>query len=152
MTRLCGTPVLSGPSDIRVERGEHGGADVLLASHDGYAARFGIVHQRSWRLSPDGMRIDGEDLFASRRARSSPPTSPAATRCASICTPRSSPRAVRRADRGAEAADGDDWAFTAPDCAVVIEGGGSLAGGTGPRRTEQLVITGHVREAPRASC
>jgi uncharacterized heparinase superfamily protein len=150
MTRLCGTPVLSGPGDIRVERSEHGGADVLLASHDGYAARFGIVHQRSWRLSPDGMRIDGEDLFRVAQGEEFSSDQPGRYALRFHLHPSVEP------SRGPDGQtvvlklpDGDDWAFTAPDCAVVIEESVFLAGGTGPRRTEQLVIAGHVREAPR---
>lgn len=65
MMRLCGTPVLEGPGELHVDRSLRDGADVLRASHDGYARRFGVIHQRSWRLSPDGARLDGEDLFLS---------------------------------------------------------------------------------------
>ena len=42
---------------------------IVRASHDGYMPGFGIMHQRSWRLSPDGDRLDGEDVFTTPRSR-----------------------------------------------------------------------------------
>ena len=36
---------------------------VLRAAHDGYADRYGIVHERTVALAADGTRFDGEDLF-----------------------------------------------------------------------------------------
>ena len=38
---------------------------ILRASHDGYADRFKVVHQRALKLALDGNRLDGEDLFVS---------------------------------------------------------------------------------------
>ena len=46
-----------------VAREERADAILLRASHDGYADRFSVVHQRALRLSADGHRLDGEDLF-----------------------------------------------------------------------------------------
>ena len=44
-------------------RGSVADAIVLRAAHDGYADRFGIVHERVLTLAADGTRLDGEDLF-----------------------------------------------------------------------------------------
>lgn len=57
-----GPVLLAGPRTVPVERGtEAGGSLACTASHDGYAARFGLVHERRWTLAPDGSRLDGED-------------------------------------------------------------------------------------------
>lgn len=48
-------------------RAREDGADALavVASHDGYVPRFGFWHERRWRLTRDGARLDGSDrLFA----------------------------------------------------------------------------------------
>ena len=37
--------------------------EIVRATHDGYANRFSVIHQRSIILSPDGNRLDGEDMF-----------------------------------------------------------------------------------------
>ena len=61
--KLIGTPIVDGPEQVSVAREERADAILLRASHDGYADRFSVVHQRALRLSADGHRLDGEDLF-----------------------------------------------------------------------------------------
>ena len=70
--RLLGTPIVSGPSDIQVSREDRGDAVILRASHDGYADRFSVMHQRALKLAHAGNRLDGEDLFVSDRRRHDP--------------------------------------------------------------------------------
>ncbi|MGB9366647.1 MAG: heparinase II/III family protein, partial [Xanthobacteraceae bacterium] len=69
---LLGAPILSGPTDVQVSRQERDKGVTLRFSHDGYANRFGVVHQRMLRLSPDGRRLDGEDVFAPAHGESLP--------------------------------------------------------------------------------
>jgi uncharacterized heparinase superfamily protein len=69
---LLGAPILSGPSDVKVSRQERDSGMILRLSHDGYADRFGVVHQRSLRLAVDGQRLDGEDLFVADHGESLP--------------------------------------------------------------------------------
>ena len=61
--KKLGPIMLSGPRNVTVERHD---AEVmgLSASHDGYRSDFGILHERRIALSPDGARIDGEDVFS----------------------------------------------------------------------------------------
>lgn len=150
LRRLCGTPVLDGPADLHVDRMERGGAEVLRASHDGYARRFGLIHQRSWRLSPDGARLDGEDLFRPAEGESLPSGGRDHYALRFHLHPLVQPsRAADGRTVILKLPDGDDWAFTAPDCAVAIEESIVFAAGGGPRRTEQLVIAGRAGETPR---
>ena len=60
---LGGSPMLGGPSHVTVSREERPDAIVLRAAHDGYADRFGVVHERTLMLAADGTRLEGEDLF-----------------------------------------------------------------------------------------
>ena len=78
---------------------------VLRASHDGYADRFGVVHQRALMLAHDGTRLDGEDLFVPADGDILPAHSPTSSRSASICIRRSRPTADRRPRRHAGAAE-----------------------------------------------
>src|SRR4029078_1020382 len=57
---LLGAPILSGPSDVQVTRQERDNGMTLRLSHDGYATRFGVIHQRILRLSPHGRRLASE--------------------------------------------------------------------------------------------
>ena len=52
-----------GPRQGPVAREECPDDVILRASHDGYAERFSGVHQRAVKLTADGSRVDGEDLF-----------------------------------------------------------------------------------------
>src|SRR4029079_11957350 len=70
--RLLGTPIVSGPIDIQVAREERGDAIILRTSHDGYADRFKVIHQRALKLALAGDRIDGEDLFVATEGETLP--------------------------------------------------------------------------------
>jgi uncharacterized heparinase superfamily protein len=61
--RLFGVPIVEGPDNVTVARDASQEATVLRAAHDGYAERFGIIHERFVSLSADGNRLDGEDVF-----------------------------------------------------------------------------------------
>ena len=61
--QLLGAPIIDGPKEIHLSREERPDGIILRASHDGYAGRFVVVHQRALKLSVAGNRIDGEDLF-----------------------------------------------------------------------------------------
>lgn len=150
--KLCGTPIWDGPTDIHVDRSKRGGADVLRASHDGFARRFGVVHQRSWRLSADGTCLDGEDLF--RAAQGEEFSSDQREAYAIRFHLHPAVKAERAADGQTvylTLPDGDDWLFEAPDCTVGIEESIYLALPGGPRRTEQIVVSGHARDNPRVT-
>ena len=54
--RLLGTPIVGGPADIQVAREERGDAIILRTSHDGYADRFRVIHQRALKLALAGDR------------------------------------------------------------------------------------------------
>src|SRR4051794_17557560 len=58
---LQGSLIVSGPSDVESSREAVDNGTLLTASHDGYLAKFGVIHQRVLMLSQDGTRLDGED-------------------------------------------------------------------------------------------
>lgn len=58
----------AGVGEVEIDRqtleGErNGGATRLEASHDGYAARYGLIHRRILILRDDGTELRGEDLL-----------------------------------------------------------------------------------------
>jgi uncharacterized heparinase superfamily protein len=57
----------SGVSEVEVDRrtleGDKIGATRLEAGHDGYAARYGLLHRRILMLRDDGTELRGEDLL-----------------------------------------------------------------------------------------
>ncbi|GAC1339852.1 MAG: heparinase II/III family protein [Beijerinckiaceae bacterium] len=53
--------ILAGPTHVPVVRTNSEAGERLDLVHDGYVARFGLLHARSLTLAPDGTRLSGED-------------------------------------------------------------------------------------------
>ncbi len=149
-SRFSGTPIVVGPRHVRVSRAERDGALFVRAVHDGYVARYGILHQRSWLLAKNGARLDGEDVFLSADGKQFSRRSHdefairfhlhpnvKASRLADGCTV----MLVLPRQQG--------WLFSAPNTQVRLEESVYLPSSDGPRRTSQIVIMGQVRQIPR---
>jgi uncharacterized heparinase superfamily protein len=61
LERQLGAPPLRHPDHVAREVRERDGGLVLEASHDGYVARFGLVHARTLQLDAGGTRLEGID-------------------------------------------------------------------------------------------
>jgi uncharacterized heparinase superfamily protein len=146
---LDGTPIVSGPHRVTVERDPHDGAVVLHTSHDGYAASFDVIHQRTLMLAADGRRLDGEDVFLPARGNA---LSPGRDQFAIRFHLHPSVKANRLSDaHGAlmVMANKEVWTFSAFDDRIDLEESVYLAGNDGPRRTVQLVVYGRARSVMR---
>jgi uncharacterized heparinase superfamily protein len=147
---LGGAPMFGGPSHVEVSREDRPEAKVLRAAQDGYADRYGILHERTVTLSNDGLRLDGEDMFVS--ADGSAQLRAGADSYAVRFHLHPSVKATRLTDgRGVMlmTAAKEVWTFNAHGANVALEDSVYLAGTDGPRRTAQLVIHGNARAAPR---
>ena len=64
-----------GVVEVEMSRDDTAGILRAGASHDGYARRFGLIHERRLTLSPDGRQLSGEDRLydaPKRRRRGEP--------------------------------------------------------------------------------
>lgn len=52
-----------GVGQVETSRDETAGIARVEASHDGYARRYGLIHERRLVLSPDGRQLTGEDIL-----------------------------------------------------------------------------------------
>jgi uncharacterized heparinase superfamily protein len=150
LKQLVGTVVVSGPSEVQVSRQERDQGFMLRLSHDGYADRYGVIHQRALRLSTDGRRLDGEDLFTPARGERLPAR--AKDQFAVRFHLHPFVKASRLNDgRGVMLVlpTREVWTFSAYEEKVELEESVYLAGPDGPRRTVQIVIHGHAREVAR---
>ncbi|HEX8810201.1 MAG TPA: heparinase II/III family protein, partial [Xanthobacteraceae bacterium] len=147
---LGGSPIVGGPTRVMVNREETPRAIALRAMHNGYVTRFGILHERVLVLSTDGLRLEGEDIFldpdGEPRLRS--------TRDEFAIRFHLHPtvRATRLTDGHGVmlmTPNKEVWTFGAYNDQVELEDSVYLAGSEGPRRTLQLVIRGHARDAAR---
>jgi uncharacterized heparinase superfamily protein len=145
---LHGAPIVSGPSVVENHREAVTNGELLSTSHDGYLARFGVVHRRALMLAPDGARLDGEDtisLAPGARIKGNE------TGYALRFHLHPSVKASRLSDaRGVMLVlpNRDVWTFEALDDKVDLEDSVFLAGNDGPRRTAQIVIRQDSRHAP----
>ena len=144
---LQGAPIVAGPQNVEDFREVISNGELLTTSHDGYVARFGLIHRRVLMASPDGTRLDGEDTISpapNARVRNNE------TDYALRFHLHPSVKANRLSDaRGVMLVlpNRDVWTFEALDDKVDIEDSVFLAGTDGPRRTAQIVIRQDTRHA-----
>jgi uncharacterized heparinase superfamily protein len=146
---LYGTPMIAGPRNVRVAHEEQANGLMLRASHDGYADIFDVIHQRVLELSPDGRRLDGEDLFTPVKGET---VRAGRDQFAVRFHLHPSVKANRLADgHGAMLMmpSKEAWIFNAYEDRVDIEESVYLAGPDGPRRAVQLVIYGRASKVMR---
>jgi uncharacterized heparinase superfamily protein len=144
---LRGAPITHGPAHVESYRESVPNGDMLTTSHDGYLARFGVIHRRVLMASQDGTRLDGEDTL-------SPPQGGRIKGGDADYALRfhlhPSVKASRLSDaRGVMLVlpNRDVWTFEALDDKVDLEDSVFLAGNDGPRRTAQIVIRQDARQA-----
>jgi uncharacterized heparinase superfamily protein len=129
-----------GVSEVELVRDETAGAR-LEASHDGYARRYGLIHERRLNLSADGRNLGGEDrLIATGRRRRAEPV-PFAVRFhlapqVEVTTTADGQGALLRLRGGAV------WQFRCRGGALGVEDSLWVDGEARPHATMQLVIAG----------
>jgi uncharacterized heparinase superfamily protein len=147
---LGGAPMLGGPRAVSVTREDAPEAIALRVAHDGYADRFGIVHERMLLLAADGGRLDGEDVFLA--ADGAPQVRSSQDQFAIRFHLHPTVKATRLTDgHGAMlmTPNKEVWTFSAHEDRVELEDSVYLAGSEGPRRTTQIVIHGRAGSASR---
>lgn len=144
---FVGAKILAGPTAVSAKRVRDERGASVVASHDGYLGRFGVVHERALTLSADGARLSGEDVF---RTEGPAPDAPVALRFHLHPSVKAS---ARQDGQGVVLAlpSGAGWSFAAPGFAVTLEESVHLADADGPRRCDQIVVAATVRGAPRLS-
>ncbi len=121
--------------------------ELLTTSHDGYLARFGVIHRRVLMAAQDGTRLDGEDTLTPA------PGGKIRGNEADFALRfhlHPAVKASRLSDaRGVMLVlpNRDVWTFEALDDKVDLEDSVFLAGNDGPRRTAQIVIRQDSRHA-----
>ncbi len=132
--------IISGPRNVAVERQIQPEATSLKTSHDGYRARFGLIHERWLTLSADGLRLDGEDRLESVLKK--PKAYPFVIRF--HLHPHVEPSSVHEGRAALlDLPDGTRWMFSAEDMPIAIEESIFFAASHGSHATRQLVIYGN---------
>ncbi len=128
--------------------GSGSGATRLEASHDGYAARYGLLHRRILVFRDDGSELRGEDLLVPARGRAKRGKVPFAIRF-HIGPGIELGRSADGQGVGLALPDGGYWQFRAgsgdgPGAEVTIEESLWADGQGRPQAIQQIVLQGLV--------
>ncbi len=125
----------SNPGGVSYQRAERGGDLWVAATHDGYRAKFGLVHARQLFLASDGADLRGEDSLTG--------TGGSGFTIRFHLHPAIEPALQADANAVLLAAPGGAWRFRA-EGAVIGIGESIYAGSGAPRKTRQIVLDGHA--------
>jgi uncharacterized heparinase superfamily protein len=136
---LIGAPLTGGPRRVPCERLDESGRQGFVARHDGYAQRFGILHERELVLSAGGNLLSGRDRFAP--AGGGPIRNSGRDHVAVRFHLHPDIRLFRnhQGHLVLTAEGGDSWVFSA-EIEPQVEESIYFAGLAGPKRTRQIVL------------
>jgi uncharacterized heparinase superfamily protein len=143
--RLLGARLVDGPTRVEAKRRESEDGIHLDASHDGYLAPFGLIHERRWFVSHDGNDIRGEDRLVPNEGRAPQPFAIRFHLHPAV-------KAMRLPDGRAivlTLPSGATWRFGA-DSPLDIADSVYLGTGDAIRKTQQILIAGTTRAEPAA--
>ncbi len=148
LSKCLGGRVIAGVRRTTMERSDGATGHVVAASHDGYVARFGLVHERTLQLSGDGGRLAGWDrLIASGK----PPkgvASPDFTLRFHLHPAIIARKSEDSLSVSLQTPDGAAWFFHAGGYPLELEPGIYFAVPDGARRASQIVINANAGHTP----
>jgi uncharacterized heparinase superfamily protein len=140
---LLGPRLTGGPHQPFTRRTETTLGWTVEASHDAYVSDLGLRHERKITLSPQGQMVTGSDRLV-------PVTTRAAALMFTVRFHIHPDVRLSRLEGGGillKLPNGEGWRFRAGGGELTVEESIYLGGET-VRRTEQLVVTGQVRDTP----
>lgn len=145
---VLGSPLIGGPVKVPCRRIDDKERQGFVARHDGYAARFGLLHERQLTLAGNGNVLSGRDRFLAAGG------GPIRGGTPDVVTVRFHIHPDVRLgqdehDRLVLAGDGSDsWMFVSPQVEPQVEESIYFAGLGGPRRNLQIVLQFLASETP----
>ena len=134
-----GDQILAGPVAVTADRSQSEDGTRITMSHDGYVARFGLIHHRALTLSSDGLRLEGHDRLTAVARKREAKDAPFALRFHLHPSVRARANAEADAVR-LDAPDGDSWLLET-DMPASVEPSVLFAATGGPRPTTQIKIS-----------
>jgi uncharacterized heparinase superfamily protein len=151
VARIFGTPALMGPRTVAAQVQATPDGTFVSARHDGYVALFGIAVERRLWLSAGGRDLRGEDRFyADLEGNSNIEAVPFALRFHL----HPAVKANLTQDGGSVVLvlpDRNGWRFSARGGRLRLEDSVYLLGRSGPRRSQQIVVSGVVGHPDRVN-
>jgi len=140
---VLGPRLVGGPHQPASRRSETAQGWTVEASHDAYVPELGLRHERSITLSPQGTMITGADRLV-------PVTARHGVLDFTLRFHIHPDVRISRLEGGGillKLPNGEGWRFRSGGGTLTVEESIYLGGDT-VRRTEQLVVTGQVRDTP----
>jgi uncharacterized heparinase superfamily protein len=135
--------IVSGPDQIDVERHDEPSGTTVSVAHNGYEARFGLIHERRIMLHSDGKMIEGSDRLHASAAGGAEETHAFALRFHIHPNVR-----LKRVREGLAVLfilpNARRWLFEASSGQVDIEESIFFAAPDGPRSCAQIVVHGEA--------
>lgn len=132
-----------GVNEVEVNRQENETNSRIEASHDGYVARFGVIHRRTIILSSDGKDVRGDDVLLPAGKMRKRPAHPFALRfhlgpTIEATATADAMGALLRIDGGAL------WQFRCRGGALSLDESVWIDGEGRPNSSTQIVVSGEV--------
>ncbi|MEP3523944.1 MAG: heparinase II/III family protein [Hyphomicrobiales bacterium] len=145
-SRFIGTSLLSGPTKIDVQRSQSEKEVNVSAEHDGYIRPFGLKHQRSIKLSSDGVFLSGQDILTHGNGQSPNANNPNTFQIRFHLHPNvqaslSSPGTVELSLKS-----GRRWLFTCQNLDIQLDESVCFSDVFRARQTKQILLQGRVGE------
>ena len=141
---LLGARLIGGPQEPVSRRVETAQGWTVEAMHDGYVEQFGLRHERQITLSPQGLMVTGRDRLVPVEGH------PTMGRSYAVRFHIHPDVRVSRLEGGGillKLSGGEGWRFRAGGGLLDVEESVYL-GGPVVRRTEQLVVSGTMKDSP----
>ncbi|QBR69975.1 heparinase [Beijerinckiaceae bacterium] len=143
LSKWLGDQIVAGPDKVDVERHDDSSGSTVLVGHNGYAARFGVIHERFVMLHKDGKMLEGVD-----RLRAAEPGEPVEKHPFAVRFHIHPNVRLKRVRDGLAVLcvlpDGGRWLFETANGLVDIEESIYFAAPDGPRSCAQIVIHGET--------
>ena len=143
-----GTIVVGGVSHVEAQRREDEHGEMLVASHDGYAAKYGLYHERSLQLHPSGTSLRGGDRFMVKGGTEPDPNCGLQAVARFHIHPSIQIRPIDDHEILLVAPDAQTWSFTCIDTKVQVGDDVFFADSSGIRGSRQLEISFDVGKVP----
>jgi uncharacterized heparinase superfamily protein len=145
---FLGPVMVSGVRHVEVERTEReDGRDVVLATHDGYLAAFGLYHERELTLNAGGTIMTGRDRFFAPEGKSEAKGERRALARFHV-HPTIAMMQTENDSVLMKAPDGETWMFSSPGNEVLIAEDVFFADASGVRASEQIEVSFSIAEKP----
>ena len=143
LRKWLGDQTVSGPSKVDVERHDRPSGTMVVVAHNGYEARFGLIHERRITLNRDGKMLEGTD-----RLHAAGGGGPIETRAVALRF-HIHPNVRLKRVRGGRAVlcilpNGRRWLFETTAGPAGIEESIFFAAPDGPRSCAQIVVHGET--------